>query len=125
MPSIRPKINPIDNRKQQSFIITLVNVTLVPSNITSGLTNAFIPLSVNVIPLLPNITPSLANTFGSTSFIYQPIITFRPAQIGLTLPTDLPQQHFNTYANPYKQIWPIKMPNEMLFATIIAQSVKI
>ena len=102
-PSIKPKINPIDNRKQQSFT----------------------PAPVNVTPIPPNVTPGPANAFGSTSPIHQPTITPGPAQIGSTLPADLPQQPFNAYANPYTQIPPIRMPNEMLPATIVAQFVKI
>ena len=47
--SIEPKINLIDNQKQQSFTPAPRNITPVPSNIT----------------------PGLANAFGSISFIHQ------------------------------------------------------
>ncbi|WP_375449258.1 hypothetical protein, partial [uncultured Nostoc sp.] len=102
-PSIKPKINPIDNRKQQSFT----------------------PAPVNVTPVPPNVTPGPANAFGSTSPIHQPTITPRPAQISSIPSADLPQQPFNTYANSYTQIRLIRMPNKILPATIIAQFIKI
>ena len=57
MSFIKPKINPINKRKQQSFIPAPVNVTLIPPNITSSPTNAF-----GLIPPIyePTITPGSA-----------------------------------------------------------------
>ncbi len=40
-------------------------------------------------------------------------------------PPEWPQQAFNAFANPYIQIPPIKIPNEMLPTIIVAQLVKI
>lgn len=97
----------------------------IPSNITSAPADIFIPIFVNVRPISLNITPSFANIFDSISPIYQLTITPRPAQIGLTLPANLLEQVFNTYANSYTQIPSIKMLNKMLFAPIVAQFVKI
>ena len=97
-PSIEAKTNPINNQQQQSF------------------TPAPVPIHV---------TPDPANSFGSTLPIHQPTITSGPAQIGSIPPADLPQQPFNASANPYTQIPPIRVPNEILPATIVAQFVKI
>ena len=97
-PSIKVKTNPINNQQQQSF------------------TPVFI---------LINITPNPANAFGSTLPIHQPTITPRPAQIGSIQLANLPQQPFNTSANLYIQISPIKMTNKMLPTIIVAQFIKI
>lgn len=77
------------------------------------------------MPVPTNVTPGFANTFSSTSLIYQPIVTPRLVQIISISLADLLQQLFNTFANPYIQIPPIKVPNEMLPATIVAQFIKI
>lgn len=106
-PSIKAKINPIDDRRQQRM--------------TPG------PAQVGSVPPMhqETITPHPANTLGSTSPIHQPTITPGPAQIGSVPPPDWPQQAFSAYENPYTQIPPIKVSNEMLPATIVAQFVKI
>lgn len=65
------------------------------------------------------ITLHLANAFGFTFSIYQPTIIPGPAQISSILPANLLQQPFNTSANLYTQISPIRMPNKMLPAIII------
>ena len=95
-PSVEVDINPIDDQRQQTFT-----------------------------PEPPKITPDPANAFDSIPPIRQPTITPGPAQIDSVLPADLPQQPFNASANPYTQIPPIRVPNEMLPATIVAQFVKI
>ena len=87
MPSIKPKINPIDNQKQQSFTTAPVNVMPVSPNVTPGPSDAFTPAPVNVTLIPPNITSGLANTFGLTSSIYQLTITSHPANtLGSTHP---------------------------------------
>lgn len=98
MPYVEVKTNTIKNQQQQSFI----------------------PASIFI-----NITSHPANTFGSTLSIYQLTIISGPAQIGLILPADLPQQPFNDSGNLYTHMPPIKVLNKMLLATIVAQFVKI
>lgn len=98
MPYIEIKTNTIKNQQQQSFISA---------------------------PIFINITSHPANVFGSTLSIYQLTIIPRPAQIGSILPANLPQQPFNHSGNLYTHIPPIKVLNKMLFATIVAQFVKI
>ena len=87
----------------------------------------FGPAQIGSVPPMrqETITPYPANALGSPFPIHQPTITPRPAQTGSTLPTNLPQQLFNAYTNPYTQIPPIRVPNKMLPATIVAQFVKI
>lgn len=71
------------------------------------------------------ITLYFINTLNLIPLICQPIITSGLAQINSILLLNWPQQIFNTYENLYIQIPPIKEPNKMLLATIIAQFVKI
>ena len=106
-PSIKAKINPLDNRRQQKM-------TPGPAQIGS------------VSPMdQETITPYPSYALGLLFPIHQLTITPGPAQTGLTLPANLPQQPFNPYTNPYTQISPIRVPNKMLPATIVAQFVKI
>ncbi len=119
-PSIEAKTNPINNQQQQSFI-----PAPVPVNVTSGLANAFTPPPPNFTPVPPHVTSHPVNALGSTPPICQPTITPGPAHINSVLPPEWPQQAFNASANPYTQIPPIKVPNEMLPATIVAQFVMI
>lgn len=72
------------------------------------------------MPIPTNITPSPANTFGLITAIHQVIMTPGLAQINATTPADLLQQLFNISVNSYIQIPPIKVPNKMLSATIVA-----
>ena len=85
------------------------------------------PAQIGLVPLMrqETITPYPTNAFGLLFPIHQPTITPGPAQTGSTLPANLPQQLFNTYINFYTQIPPIRVPNEILPATIVAQFVKI
>lgn len=114
-PSIKTKTNLMKNKQQQSFIFILVHI-----NVTSSPANTFIPLPPNFILVYPNVTFDFANVFSSTIPIHQSTIILGPAQIGLILPVNLPQQFFNTFANFYIQISLIKV-NKMLPATITAQ----
>ena len=85
------------------------------------------PAQIGSVPPMhqETIISYLANALGSPFPIHQPTITPGPAQTGSTLPADLPQQLFNAYTNPYTQIPPIRVPNTMLPAIIVAQFVKI
>lgn len=60
-----------------------MNITSLFLNIILSPTDTFLPIFMNIMPMFPNITPNPANAFGSISTIYQPTVTFRPAQIGL------------------------------------------
>ena len=85
------------------------------------------PAQIGSVPPMrqETIIPYLANALGSPFPIHQPRITPGPAQTGSTLPANLLQQSFNAYTNLYIQIPPIKVPNKMLPATIVAKFVKI
>ena len=65
-----------------------MNVMLVSPNITFGLANIFISISMNIMLILPNITSGLTNL---TFPIHQSIITSGSAQIGLISPANLLQ----------------------------------
>lgn len=75
-------------------------------------------------PKPSNIISNPANTFGLIPLIYQLIITSILTQIDIILFANLPQQFFNTFANSYVQILPIKVPNKMLSLIIVAQFIK-
>ena len=71
------------------------------------------------MPVSINIISGLTNTSGLILPIHQPTITPIPAQIGPTPTSNLLQQLLHTFANPYIQIPPMRMPNKMLSTTII------
>ena len=89
-PSIKPKINPIDNRKQQSFTPAPVNVTLIPSNVTLG----------------------SANAFGSTFPIHQPTIQ---APLSVPLVTSPGAEH--SHGKPKMHLEQNKNADSQLFAS--------
>lgn len=105
--SIETKIYLIENQKQEKITPAPAHISSIP------------PIHQETIIF------DLTNTFDLTTPICQPTITPIPTQFGFVSPPDWPQQAFNAYRNPYIQIPPIKVLNEMLPATIVTQFVKI
>lgn len=102
IPSVKEKINLIDNGRQQTMTLGLAQID-------------------SILPICPqSITSHLANTHGLISPIRQPTINPKPAQIDSIPSLNQSQQAFNAYENPYTHIPPIKVPNKMLPATIVA-----